>query len=264
MFPTHLHGAPPAGLRFPHFVAYRTVRFYIQMEVDWKEMQKKLNSPRTSDSRRTKVKSASARKTAVTSDTRSDLLLDIAAQCFLEKGFEATSVGEIAERAHASKETFYSKFTNKNELFRLVIERLMGRFGSDVGTALGLHQQPQRALLAFSAILLERLLSDEGVGLQNIVFMEARRFPEIASIFYEFGPRRTSDALTKYLDAQVKKGALRSLDSGIAASHFMGLLTSDMMMLRSLGILGTLSPEERSKRCRDAVEVFLRAYGPKQ
>lgn len=228
-------------------------------------MQKKVHdSSKISAPRRAKEETAAVRQPSVSADNRSDFLLDVAAETFLEKGYEATSVGKIAQRARASKETFYSKFTNKNELFRAVIERLMGRFATDVGIALTTHQEPRQALLAFGAIILERLLSDEGVGLQNIVFMEARRFPEIASIFYELGPKRTFDALAGYLDVQAKKGVLRSLDPKLAASHFMGLLTSDMIMLRSLGVLGTLTDEDRSKRCREAVEVFLRAYGPKQ
>ena len=71
-------------------------------------------------------------------------------------------------------------------------------------------------------------------------------------------------ALSDYFEAQVKKGVLRRMDPKLAASHFMGLLTSDMMMLRSLGLLGKPSVEEQTKRCREAVEVFLRAYGPKE
>ncbi|WP_257030862.1 TetR/AcrR family transcriptional regulator [Tunturiibacter empetritectus] len=227
-------------------------------------MQRKVHkSSEVSASRRPKDCGASVPPVPPTSDSRSNFLLDSAAELFLQKGFEATSVGEIAHRAHASKETFYNKFTNKNELFRAVIHRLTDRFASDIGLALGKNQEPRQALSAFGAILLGRLLSDEGIGLQNIVFMESRRFPEIASIFYELGPSRTLAVLAEYFDAQAKKGALRRMDSKLAASHFVGLLTSDMMMLRSLGLLGKPTPEEQAKRCRDAVEIFLRAYGQK-
>jgi TetR/AcrR family transcriptional regulator, mexJK operon transcriptional repressor len=215
-------------------------------------------------SRRPKDPVTSVPPVSAASDTRSDFLLDIAAELFLQKGFEATSVGEIARRAHASKETFYSKFTNKNELFRAVINRLTDRFAGDVGLVLGNTQEPRQALSAFGAILLGRLLSDEGIGLQNIVFMESRRFPEIASIFYELGPSRTLTVLAKYLEAQVKRGFLRRMDPKLAASHFVALLTSDMMMLRSLGLLGKPTVEEQAERCRETVEVFLRAYGPKE
>ena len=193
-------------------------------------------------------------------DARAEFLLDVAAQSFLEKGYEATSVGAIARRAHASKETFYTKFNSKSELFRAVMRRLMDRFVSDLGSVLASDRGPDKALTAFGTLMLERMVSDEGVGMQNIIFMEARRFPEVADIFYELGPRRTVDALTAYFESQVKKGTLRKMDTGVAATHFMALLTTDMMMLRSLGYLGKPTSEEKSRRIHSAVDVFLRAY----
>ena len=225
-------------------------------------MQKELPQPsEPSKSQQAKTRGSAVRPDLTAVDARTDFLLDVAAKSFLKKGFEATSVGEIAQQAHASKETFYSKFTNKNELFRAVINRLLERFASDIGSALATHQEPRKVLSAFSGLLLESMLSDEGVGLQNIVFMEARRFPEVASVFYELGPKRTLNALAGYFDLLVRKGALRKVDAKLAASHFIGLLTSDLMMLRSLGLLETPTAEEKSKRSREAVEAFLRAYG---
>jgi hypothetical protein len=68
--------------------------------------------------------------------------------------------------------------------------------------------------------------------------------------------------LAEYFDAQVKKGALRKMESRLPATHFMGLLTFEMMMmLRSLGLLGKPTAEEQSRRSREAVDVFLRAHG---
>ncbi len=48
---------------------------------------------------------------------RTDRLLDLAAEVFLELGYEGTSTALIAERAHASKQTFYARFPSKEKLF---------------------------------------------------------------------------------------------------------------------------------------------------
>jgi hypothetical protein len=54
----------------------------------------------------------------------------------------------------------------------------------------------------------------------------------------------TWDALAEYFDAQVKKGALRKMESKLPATHFMGLLTFEMMMmLRSLACLVSRPPK---------------------
>jgi TetR/AcrR family transcriptional repressor of mexJK operon len=195
--------------------------------------------------------------------SRSDYLLDVAAETFLQLGFEGTSVGEIARRAHASKETLYSKFTNKNELFRRVMGRLMDRFASRLSSTLSTEGPPEAVLASFADLVLERILSDEGIGLQKIIYMESSRFPEVAKVFFEFGPQRTAKAMADYFNAQVKKGVMREMDAALAAGHFIGLLTSDLMMRKSLGMLTQPSSEEKAYRIKSAVAVFLRAYGAK-
>ena len=196
------------------------------------------------------------------SDSRSDYLLDVAAQAFLEQGFEGTSVGAIARCARASKETFYSKYTNKSELFRTAMGHLMDRFASRVVSTLQSDGSPEAILTSFGEIFLERMLSDEGIGMQKIVYMEARRFPEVAKVFFELGPQRTTSALVGYFHAQVRKGNMREMDVELASAHFMGLLTSDLMMRKSLGVLNQPSHRDKAYRIQSAVAVFLRAYGP--
>jgi AcrR family transcriptional regulator len=50
-------------------------------------------------------------------------LLTAAVEVFLEKGFAAASVDEIAARAKASKLTFYNHYGNKEALFEAVVSR---------------------------------------------------------------------------------------------------------------------------------------------
>ena len=57
-------------------------------------------------------------------DQLKERLLKAATEVFLEKGFAATSVDEIASRAKASKLTFYNHFGNKEKLFEAIVMRL--------------------------------------------------------------------------------------------------------------------------------------------
>ena len=50
-------------------------------------------------------------------------LLDAADEVFVERGFHAASVDEVAERAGFSKGAVYSNFENKDELFLALLER---------------------------------------------------------------------------------------------------------------------------------------------
>jgi len=198
-------------------------------------------------------------------DSKSEFLLEIAAKTFLEGGFAGTSVGEIARRAHASKETFYSRYVSKEQLFEAVMHRLVGRFTSELGAMMVPQDSPEKVLTAFATKILERTLSDDGIALQKIVSMESKRFPAIAKLFFELGPNALLRALGQYFESQVAQNRLRSLDGETAAGHFMGILTSDLMMRRSLGVLVKKpTAHENNKRIQTAVDVFLRAYGPEQ
>jgi TetR/AcrR family transcriptional repressor of mexJK operon len=196
-------------------------------------------------------------------DSKNDFLLEIAAQAFLEEGFAGASVGEIARRAHASKETFYSRYNSKNQIFEAVMRRLVDRFSGQLDETMVATDPPDVVLTAFAGKILERILSDDGIALQNLVNMESRRFPNVAKLFFELGPQRVLRSLGRYLESQVAQKRLCPLDGEIAAQHFMAILTSDLMMRRTLGIL-TKKPttQEKSQRITTAVRVFLRAYGP--
>src|SRR6218665_2735103 len=62
-------------------------------------------------------------------EARPGELLDAALQLFVEKGFAATRVEEVAARAGASKGTLFLYFPSKEELFKAVVrENRAGRF----------------------------------------------------------------------------------------------------------------------------------------
>jgi hypothetical protein len=54
--------------------------------------------------------------------------------------------------------------------------------------------------------------------------------PELGKIFYELGLRRGLASLAKYLQDQVSLGRLSKLDPLVAARHFMGLLTAEIIV----------------------------------
>jgi TetR/AcrR family transcriptional regulator, mexJK operon transcriptional repressor len=190
-----------------------------------------------------------------------DHLLDVAAKFFLEKGFAGASVTQIARAAHASKETFYSRYSTKEELFRAVIRRQTDIMASEFNSVLVPQALPEKALTSFGEIMLDRLLADETLALQRTISMEWQRFPELAKIFYELGPVRTGASLSKYLDEQVSKGRLLKLNSKLAAQQFMDLLVTEMVMRGSLGIFPKPTKMEKRKKVEDTVAFFLRGYG---
>jgi len=68
-------------------------------------------------------------------EVRRDELMDSAQSLFLEKGFTATSVGEIVERADVAKGTFYLYFATKDDVLGALQTRFVDDFCDRVDAA---------------------------------------------------------------------------------------------------------------------------------
>ncbi len=55
-------------------------------------------------------------------------VLDIAEDLFAERGFDATSLGDVADRVGIRQPSLYNHFKNKHELYVSVMERLLDPF----------------------------------------------------------------------------------------------------------------------------------------
>jgi AcrR family transcriptional regulator len=90
-------------------------------------------------------------------------LLDIGRELFAQKGFQATSIEEVAARADVSKPVVYEHFGGKEGLYAVVVDRelqlLLDRFTS----ALSAPGHP-RELLERAALVLLDYIEDDTVG----------------------------------------------------------------------------------------------------
>src|SRR5579872_6983661 len=71
--------------------------------------------------------SGPGRLSAEASAALPDRLMDAAFHLFSRKGYADTSMEEIARAANASTKTIYSRYANKAELLKAVVERIIAR-----------------------------------------------------------------------------------------------------------------------------------------
>jgi AcrR family transcriptional regulator len=79
---------------------------------------------------------APAARVRMTGKERRQQLLDVARKLFGEKGFEATSIEEIANRAGVSKPVVYRHFGGKEGIYAVVVDREMQRLLDRIVSAL--------------------------------------------------------------------------------------------------------------------------------
>ncbi|MCW2742178.1 MAG: Transcriptional regulator, TetR family [Blastococcus sp.] len=96
--------------------------------------------------------SASRPRVRMTGVQRRQQLLDIGRELFAQKGFEATSIEEIAAHADVSKPVVYEHFGGKDGLYAVVVDQemqlLLDRFTSALSAPGHPRQMLERAALA--------------------------------------------------------------------------------------------------------------------
>jgi AcrR family transcriptional regulator len=103
----------------------------------------------------------------MTGTERRQQLLNVARELFAEKGFEGTSVEEIAHRANVSKPVVYEHFGGKEGIYAVVVDRetqlLLDRMVST------LHGGHPRAMLEQAAVALLSYVEESHDGFRILV-----------------------------------------------------------------------------------------------
>jgi AcrR family transcriptional regulator len=140
-------------------------------------------------------------------------LTEAALGLFVEKGFAATRLADVATRAGVSKGTLYLYFDSKEALFKAVIEEgIMPVVAEGEAIAAG-HDGS-----AFD--LLQRLLDNwwtrigetAFAGIPKLMMAEAGNFPEVAQYYYENVIRRARALTGSALERGMAQGEFRRMD----------------------------------------------------
>ena len=152
-----------------------------------------------------------------------------ALESFVERGYAATRLEDVAARAGISKGTLYLYFANKEELFKAVVrEALVARlveFQSQIGKFQGSSADLLR--LVFKTWW-ERIGSTRISGIPKLILSEARNFPEIARFYVEEVVRPGRETLAAVIRRGIARGEFRD-DVDVEAS--VHLLAAPMLMI---------------------------------
>ncbi|MBK7900147.1 MAG: TetR/AcrR family transcriptional regulator [Betaproteobacteria bacterium] len=146
-------------------------------------------------------------------EARPGELTAAALELFVEKGYAATRLEDIAARAGVSKGTLYLYFEGKDALFKAVIqEGLVPALAELEGLVAG-HR-------GSSSDLLRRLIENWWAmvgetpysGIPKLMIAEARNFPEVAQFYYENVVLRGRRLFAAVLERGMACGEFRRLD----------------------------------------------------
>ena len=145
-------------------------------------------------------------------EARPQELTAAALALFVEKGFAATKLDDVAARAGVSKGTLYLYFDSKEALFKAVIQE--GVIPAiEAGEALLAEQDDPAVLLR--AILLgwwERIGNTELGGIPKLMMSEARNFPDVAAFYDQAVIQRGLGLVRVTISRGIERGVFRPVD----------------------------------------------------
>ncbi len=107
------------------------------------------------------------RRVRMSAAQRREQLISIGRQLFAERGFDATSIEEVAARAKVSKPVVYEHFGGKEGLYAVVVDREVRSLLERIGGALTAGHP--RALLEQAALALLDYIEQEADGFRVLV-----------------------------------------------------------------------------------------------
>jgi AcrR family transcriptional regulator len=186
-------------------------------------------------------------------DAARQRILDATAAVFLEKGFAGAGTSEIARRACTSKQTLYSLFPTKADLFVGVISAHTNQLFARHVEFIESNQTPSETLREIGYMLLSMFAAPQFLALYRILVAEAHNFPDLSRQLWSECMERGYTLLAEYLKARRIGGPSYRK----SAAQFISFVLGDFVVNAMLNPDLRLSERMLRSRVHEAVRDFL-------
>ncbi len=147
-------------------------------------------------------------------DARPQELLAAALDLFVERGYAATRLDDVAARGGVSKGTLYLYFDNKEELFKAVVrENLVSVLDEAEDYIAQFKGTSSELLREFFLGWWQRIGETKLSGITKLMMAESGNFPDVARFYHEEVISRTNALVISVLDRGIAAGEFRALDT---------------------------------------------------
>lgn len=163
--------------------------------------------------------------------------IDGAVDCFWARGYEATSVRDLAEHMGIGGASLYNAYGGKRALFVTALARYADRSMRERIARLESDGRPKEAIRAFLAEIIERSLADrdrKGCLLVNSALDVAPHDAEIGKVVAGY-----LDEIRAFFRRNIEAGRSagqmpRTLDADAVSAHLLGVLMGLRVLARAL------------------------------
>ena len=186
-----------------------------------------------------------------------EAIVAAAERLFLERGFGAVSMDELAEAEGLARRTLYNQFANKEEIFREMLLNLSRQLEHAFPPGIETQGDVETVLPLIARMILDLHRHAEYLGFLRMVVADSRQFPWIAEEFAAVMDPQT-ERLTRYLAHLTAIGILDCTNPTLAAHQFMGMLNELSLWPWMMGRESLPIPAEEV--VEETVRMFLQRY----
>ena len=187
-------------------------------------------------------------------------ILDAAFAVFMESGYAAASMLEIATRARVSKRELYTLVGDKQEMLIACISGRAKRFDVPADLPILSDRETLAEVLASFGTKVVREVSDPTViAVFRLAISEVIHAPEVARALDSIARERSRATLRKIMAGAKASGLLTGRPAELA-NQFAGLLWRDLQVNLLLGVAERPNVREIERRARHAAAAFLQLH----
>ncbi|MGB0893853.1 MAG: TetR/AcrR family transcriptional regulator [Parashewanella sp.] len=193
------------------------------------------------------------------SEQKRQSILSAAIELFCLHGFPNTSMSEIAKVADVSKQTVYSHFGSKDDLFVAAIESkcVAHQVSEDLFSD---TTNPEAVITEFASKFSDMIIQPEVVTVFRACVAQSESHPQLSKLFYQAGPDHVIDTLAQYLTEVSKLGKYDFGDCRNSSTRLCLMLFGEMKLQLELGLEITETNDERASYVQGCAEMFLKAH----
>jgi len=162
-------------------------------------------------------------------------IIDAALDLFVEKGFNATKLDDVARKAGVSKGTVYLYFESKESLFREVVKQIIVPEVEKAENRAAEFVGSQSELLKSLMVNWWEVVGKTRLGgIPKLMVSEAANFPELAEFYLEKVVARARNLVVESIKKGVESGEFKQCDPIVTARLFLAPVVFAVIWDKSL------------------------------
>jgi len=183
-------------------------------------------------------------------------IIEAALALFIERGFGATRIEDVARRAGVAKGTLFVYFPTKEDLFRAVAQTMLSTNLAQIQQAAADLDRPMKELVPM-LLGLAAHVGDTGLpALARLLIGESRAFPDLARVWHDEVVSKVLGLLIAAIERAQARGEIRPGDPQLHAFSIIGPMMGALLFRNVFGATGAPLPDLRKLAAQHADTVL--------